>query len=730
MANSNLVDHQTNTGAMLNLAYNPSAMDRFKSQKNEDESPVAGGRRPDWIDNPPEGMRVSKGTSKSMGLAKQKAGAGGTQTHTEADNGVYTVYVLIPAPGRPEEPLQDTEDTDIGLGDYDPPELEIDLEDLAPEEEEEIVTDPLSDPQSQGLQGEIQDRQQVEDEVEDDFSNRRQQFLKTQGAGQDSVLAPDPNSLESQLLEQSTKAKGQSAVTSAEPEAYTPRKPLLERFAPDLFGNLNRSAADDVTGNIAEAVDPSKFSAGGLSREEYYQRSIDQAQGRVGRGMFGFGNDGQDDVDRAQERSDRFRFYEEEPTEDESASAGVPRVSQNPPAPSASDLMRASAENTVGLGAATPPDVEEILRPQNKFTPQEQLDTPDDVDAMGMDLEGMAPPEKAGLLSRLGGFAQNNPELLAQIAQAGGGFMQNIAQGRAQKKADAKTRGAMAQSNLIGALTGGKSRPAVMREEAEQGGLLARLGQAVEIGGSVAGGEMKRRTALSQRGEEMDLKGRKVAAGERQGDLMSKRLGIMQDKINKEYEINNKAAQVALAEATGASYERVQGGIESLNKATNIYKGGGYLDPTQGAKNLYGQMRVLYNDYDKDATPANVGAIFQVYQRFFDPATVREGDLKILQEAEGTFRRIQARAERLVGAGGSLSSDTVEEMKRITDKVHSMQARKATEDVNAYISTALDPRDREATSEYYDRIFKMPSLSDSGDKGDLVKDLGQTEIKL
>ena len=374
----------------------------------------------------------------------------------------------------------------------------------------------------------------------------------------------------------------------------------------------------------------------------------------------------------------------------------------------------------------------EILRPQNKFMPQEQLDVPDDVDAMDVDdLSDLAPPpEKRGLLSRLGGFAQNNPELLAQIAQAGGGFMQDIAQGRAQKAADARTRGAMAQSNLIGALTGGKSRPAVMREEAEQGGLLARLGQAVEAGGRVAGGEMQRRTALSQRDEEMGLKGRKVAAGERQGDLMSKRLGIMQDKINKEYEINNKAAQVALAEATGASYERVQGGIESLNKATNIYKGGGYLDPTQGAKNLYGQMRVLWNDYEKDATPANVGAIFQVYQRFFDPATVREGDLKILQEAEGTFRRIQARAERLVGAGGSLSSDTVEEMKRITDKVHSMQARKATEDVNAYIGTALDPRDREATSEYYERIFKMPSLSDSGDKGDLVKDLGQTEIKL
>lgn len=374
----------------------------------------------------------------------------------------------------------------------------------------------------------------------------------------------------------------------------------------------------------------------------------------------------------------------------------------------------------------------EILRPQNKFMPQEQLDVPDDVDAMDVDdLSDLAPPpEKRGLLSRLGGFAQNNPELLAQIAQAGGGFMQDIAQGRAQKAADARTRGAMAQSNLIGALTGGKSRPAVMREEAEQGGLLARLGQAVEAGGRVAGGEMKRRTALSQRDEEMGLKGRKVATGERQGDLMSRRLDIMQDKIDKEYDINQRAAEAALAEATGASYERVQGGIESLNKATNIYKGGGYLDPTQGAKNLYGQMRVLWNDYEKDATPANVGAIFQVYQRFFDPATVREGDLKILQEAEGTFRQLQAKAERLVGAGGSLSSDTVEEMKRITDKVHSMQARKATEDVNAYIGTALDPRDREATSEYYERIFKMPSLSDSGDKGDLAEKLGQTEIKL
>ena len=474
MAKSNLVAHQGNPGAMLNLAYNPSAMDRFESQKNEDESPAAGGRRPDWVDNPPEGMRVSKGTSKSMGLAKQKAGAGGTQTHTEADNGVYTVYVLIPAPDRPAEPLQDTEDTDIGLGDYDPPELEIDLEDLAPEEEE-VVTDPLSDPQSQGLQGEIQGRQQVEDEVEDDFSNRRQQFLKTQGAGQDSVLAPDPNSLESQLLEQSTKAKGQSAVTSAEPEAYTPRKPLLERFAPDLFGNLNRSAADDVTGNIAEAVDPSKFSAGGLSREEYYQRSIDQAQGRVGRGMFGFGNDGQDDVDRAQERSDRFRFYEEEPTEDESASAGVPRVSQNPPAPSASDLMRATAENTVGFGAATPPENEMTSRYEQRgpsVNPYSKAPAPTPAAAKAAMPAASAAQEEeeqgggfmsrlAGLGGSIGGFAKDNPDLMLQglqtVGELGGAYKRSRREEEAAQRMAEEAR----MGTAISALTRGRVNPSV-----------------------------------------------------------------------------------------------------------------------------------------------------------------------------------------------------------------------------------------------------------------------------
>jgi hypothetical protein len=513
----------------------------------------------------------------------------------------------------------------------------------------------------------------------------------------------------------------QAMPTTGTAPVDEPRKSLLERLAPNVFGNLNRSAADDVTGNIAEAVDPSKFSAGGLSREEYYQRSVDQAKGRVGTGMFGFGNDGQDDVDSAQERLDKFRFYEEGPTDDEGASAGVPRVSQNPPAPSAVDLMRANAENTVGLGVTTPPDVEDILRPQNKFTPQEQLDTPDDVDAMGMDLEGMAPPEKRGLLSRLGGFAQDNPELLAQIAQAGGGFMQNIAQGRAQKKADAKTRGAMAQSNLIGALTGGKSRPAVMREEAEQGGLLARLGQAVQAGGSVAGGEMKRRTALSQRGEEMGLERDKVenAAQRLQVDLSQaeaqkayqgrmlelQKLGISNDLLIAQAKAGKKGQP---PQKVYDAYLAANSVMSTVSTVEELMKDAGLLQAGTGlmAVRWLGLEQGLPQSLGGDKTREITAAVNRMVQ------TLGEDMSGILSNQDIVFLKQQAPSDE-------------DSMSTVIKKADLIRKR-----------VAESIRDRAGVDADYFDMTPFGGLIDSvaaqGEQapGDLAETLGQTEIKL
>ena len=133
-------------------------------------------------------------------------------------------------------------------------------------------------------------------------------------------------------------------------------------------------------------------------------------------------------------------------------------------------------------------------------------DTPEDVDLMDVDLAGMAPPEKRGLLSRLGGMIKNNPEVAAQIAQAAGGLMSNIASGRAQREAGRETEGRVARANLISALTGGKTRPQVTAAQADEGGLLSRLGQITTAGGRIASGEMARRKAEGVQERELAAK--------------------------------------------------------------------------------------------------------------------------------------------------------------------------------------------------------------------------------
>jgi hypothetical protein len=196
-------------------------------------------------------------------------------------------------------------------------------------------------------------------------------------------------------------------------------------------------------------------------------------------------------------------------------------------------------------------------------------------------------------LSRLGGLAKNNPELMAQIAQAGGGLMQNIAQGRAQKKADAKTRGAMAQSNLIGALTGGKSRPAVMREEAEQGGLLARLGQAVQAGGSVAGGEMQRRTV--EEDKEQDVEFQERALGQKDEEIRIKDAAQQTDKAYKEAIAGIKELSAGLGgAATQKQIKQMQGTLNVIGKFKKDIMGiegiGGIIEGQATRLPLLGKM--------------------------------------------------------------------------------------------------------------------------------------------
>ena len=365
----------------------------------------------------------------------------------------------------------------------------------------------------------------------------------------------------------------------------------------------------------------------------------------------------------------------------------------------------------------------ELLRPQNKFTPQDtaQSDLPDDVDAMDVDLEGMAPPPPPSFLSRLGGFAKDNPELLAQIAQAGGGFMQDIAQGRAQKKADAKTRGAMAQSNLIGALTGGKSRPAVMREEAEQGGLLARLGQAVEAGGRVAGGEMKRRTALSQRDEEMGLERDKVenAAKRLQVDLSQaeaqkahqnrmlelQKLGINNDLLIAQAKAGEKdkpPQKVYDAYLAARNVMDTVGTVEELMRDAGLLQSGTGLMLLRGVGLEQGLPQSMGGDQTREITAA-VNKMVQ---------TLGEDMTGILSNQDILFLKAQAPSDE-----DNLPT-VIKKADLIRNRIAGSIANRAGIDADYFNMTP------------FGNLIDSVAAQGEQAPGDLAEKLGQTEIKL
>jgi len=454
--------------------------------------------------------------------------------------------------------------------------------------------------------------------------------------------------------------------------ADEPYKSLLERLAPSLY----RSADEDITGTTFPTVDSEtskRRTPTGKTNAELRQDILDQ------------------DAALAEEEASR------------------------PPLPTPTGKTNAELrENMLRQDMAL--HGEEIdarnrsQRPDIGGLPEGAVEVPDLPEAQG-----------PGLLSRLGGFAQNNPELLAQIAQAGGGFMQDIAQGRAQKAADAKTRGAMAQSNLIGALTGGKSRPAVMREEAEQGGLLARLGQAVEAGGRVAGGEMQRRTALSQRDEEMGLERDKVenAAQRLQVDLSQaeaqkahqnrmlelQKLGINNDLLIAQAKAGKKdqpPQKVYDAYLAANSVMSTVNTVEELMRDAGLLQAGTGLMLVRGVGLEQGLPQSLGGDKTREITAA-VNRMVQ---------TLGEDMSGILSNQDIVFLKQQAPSDE-------------DNMSTVIKKADLIRKR-----------IAESIRDRAGVDARYFNMEPFAGLIDSvaaqGEQapGDLAEKLGQTEIKL
>lgn len=312
------------------------------------------------------------------------------------------------------------------------------------------------------------------------------------------------------------------------------------------------------------------------------------------------------------------------------------------------------------------------------------------------------PKESSSFFGKIGQLIKNNPEVAAQIAQLGGGLLSNVAQGKAQRKADKATEERMARANLIGALTG--RTPGVAEERADTGGFLSldTLGKAIAGGGKVASDEMTRRRAKD--------------VEERTLGQTDEKLKIAREGMENDFEVAIKEAEAALAEASGADYKEIQTSVDSIDRATQINVEGGYLDPKSGGKALYDNTVVVFEEFLKNPGPIGNAAIFQQYQRFFDPATVRVEDAKMVAESQGLFKKLlEAPFQRMTGEGGIFANSTVREMYDLVEKVHNAKQKAAMDQVNAYIGTEdqpgqglIDPRYRNRVLDYYEQLIGSP----------------------
>jgi len=139
-------------------------------------------------------------------------------------------------------------------------------------------------------------------------------------------------------------------------------------------------------------------------------------------------------------------------------------------------------------------------------------------------------------------------------------------------------------------------------------------------------------------------------------------------------------------------------------------------------------MGVLFDNFENDMNPANAIAIINTYQRMFDPATVREGDVDLMKKSQGEFRQLAQALARNLGEGGPLRRSTIEEMKKITDDIHKLHSLKANDDVNRYLDVGYDPVTQKTLRTYYEGLLQVPTL-ESG-KNTLFEDLKGQEITL
>ena len=143
-----------------------------------------------------------------------------------------------------------------------------------------------------------------------------------------------------------------------------------------------------------------------------------------------------------------------------------------------------------------------------------------------------------------------------------------------------------------------------------------------------------------------------------------------------------------------------------------------YVDSQNGLFPTYDGLNAAYSNFIDNSNAANMNAVFQMYQRLFDPATVREGDLELQRRGQGIILDITASAERLDGGGFVLAKEQIENMKDVADQYIASARKEANRRLNSYIDneSVLDRQQADALRAYYAPIFGDP-MTQGGETG-------------
>ena len=211
-------------------------------------------------------------------------------------------------------------------------------------------------------------------------------------------------------------------------------------------------------------------------------------------------------------------------------------------------------------------------------------------------------------------------------------------------------------------------------------------------------------------------------------DIQLEELGLKKDYYGlaeEELEFKKEEAQrkidQQIKEMRAAQRRRTMELVDNLD-AKQLNR---FVDSQNGLFPTYNGLNAAYNDFLDDANSANMVAVFQMYQRLFDPATVREGDLRIQEEGQGLYLRLKSQYERALGSGSVLATDLIDQMKDVADRY----IRSAREDANSRLDVYINQfvagegatedelRQADALRAYYGSIFGDPMTQGGGTGG-------------